>query len=426
MECHDLKLFTSLAKEHAVNPRNYGPLAKFDGHARITGPCGDTMEFWVAEREGKVERVAFVTDGCGSSRACGSMATSLAEGQRIEAAASLRQADILEALGDHFPEEHCALLAANTLKAACANADQHRDETTINRAPCATCTRQCAASTRNTGESDRAFSDRQKLQSRLCRIRRKIVVLSGKGGVGKSTVAVNLAMALVLTGKKVGLLDVDVHGPSIPTMLGLEDKKIEGCKDGILPISLGGLKVMSVGFLLKSQDDAVIWRGPMKMNVIRQFLQDVDWGDLDCLIVDSPPGTGDEPLSVCKLIGNLDGAVIVTTPQKVATVDVRKSITFCRKMQVPILGVVENMNGFACPRCGEITRILSAGGGKRIAEDMSVPFLGSIPMDPMIAEACDSGQVFVQSYAASPTAEIMQAIIAPIARLLEAEASHDR
>ena len=242
--------------------------------------------------------------------------------------------------------------------------------------------------------------------SRLCRIRHKIVVLSGKGGVGKSTVAVNLAMALTLAGKKVGLLDVDVHGPSIPTMLGLEDRSIEGCEDGVLPISLGGMKVMSVGFLLKSQDDAVIWRGPMKMNVIRQFLQDVDWGDLDCLIIDSPPGTGDEPLSVCKLIGDLDGAVIVTTPQKVAAVDVRKSITFCRKMGVPILGVVENMNGFACPQCGAVTRILSAGGGRRIAK------------------ACDSGQVFVQSYAASATAAIMRTIIEPIAALVEAEALH--
>ena len=156
----------------------------------------------------------------------------------------------------------------------------------------------------------------------------------------------------------------------------------------------------------------------------RQFLQDVDWGDLDCLIIDSPPGTGDEPLSVCKLIGDLDGAVIVTTPQKVAAVDVRKSITFCRKMGVPILGVVENMNGFACPQCGAVTRILSAGGGRRIAEDMALPFLGSIPMDPMIAEACDSGQVFVQSYAASATAAIMRTIIEPIAALVEAEALH--
>jgi Mrp family chromosome partitioning ATPase len=179
-----------------------------------------------------------------------------------------------------------------------------------------------------------------------------------------------------------------------------------------LPIDLDGLKVMSVGFLLKSPDEAVIWRGPMKINVIRQFLQDVDWGDLDYLVIDCPPGTGDEPLSVCKLISRLDGAVVVTTPQKVAAVDVRKSITFCRKMRVPVLGVVENMNGFVCPECGAIIRILSSGGGRRIAEDMGVPFLGSIPLDPMIAETCDRGQAFVQVYGTSPVAGIMRDIVA--------------
>jgi Mrp family chromosome partitioning ATPase len=244
-----------------------------------------------------------------------------------------------------------------------------------------------------------------------------VIVLSGKGGVGKSTVAVNLATALMLSGKRVGLLDVDIHGPSIPTMLGLERVELQGSEDGMFPIRLGDMKVMSLGFLLKDQDDAVIWRGPLKMGVIKQFLKDVVWGDLDFLIIDSPPGTGDEPLSVCQLIGDLDGVVVVTTPQKVAAVDVRKSITFCRQLHVPVLGVVENMSGFVCPKCGEVTPILSSGGGKRIAEDMGVPFLGSIPMDPKIAEACDSGRAFIQHYAATPTAEIMRSIIRPIAAL---------
>ncbi|HPX11131.1 MAG TPA: P-loop NTPase, partial [Syntrophales bacterium] len=148
-----------------------------------------------------------------------------------------------------------------------------------------------------------------------------------------------------------------------------------------------------------------------------QFLTDVAWGDLDFLIVDSPPGTGDEPLSVCQLIGALDGAVIVTTPQRVAAVDVRKSITFCRQLHVPVLGVVENMSGFTCPKCGEITRILPSGGGERIAADMGVPFLGAVPMDPGIAEACDGGRVFIDQYAASPTAAVMRDIAAPIAAL---------
>ena len=283
---------------------------------------------------------------------------------------------------------------------------------------CSTCDKNdCSASQRKKEESPEEFEERRKLQSRLCRIRHKIVVLSGKGGVGKSTVAVNIATALMMAGKRVGLLDVDIHGPSIPTMLGLEGRKPEGSKDGMFPIDLDGLKVMSLGFLLESPDDAVIWRGPLKMGVIKQFLRDVVWGDLDYLIIDSPPGTGDEPLSVCQLIGTLDGAVVVTTPQKVAAVDVRKSITFCRQMHLPVLGVVENMSGFVCPKCGEVTQILRSGGGRRMAEDMGVRFLGAIPMDPNIAEACDNGQAFVRQYASSPTAVIMQEIIQPIIEL---------
>jgi ATP-binding protein involved in chromosome partitioning len=228
-------------------------------------------------------------------------------------------------------------------------------------------------------------------------------------------VAINLATALMKSGQRVGLLDVDIHGPNIPTMLGLERERIRGSEDGLLPIDIGGLKVMSLGFLLQDQDAAVIWRGPMKMCVIKQFLKDVAWGDLDDLIIDSPPGTGDEPLSVCQLIGALDGAVIVTTPQKVAAVDVRKSITFCRQLHVPVLGVVENMSGFACPKCGEVTQILPSGGGRRIAEDMNVPFLGAIPMDPKIAAAGDGGRAWSGRDPASPMVRVMNEIIARIA-----------
>ncbi len=275
----------------------------------------------------------------------------------------------------------------------------------------------CSASQKQTGESDSEFVERQQLQSRLCRIRHKIVVLSGKGGVGKSTVAVNLAMALKMSGKRVGLLDVDIHGPSIPTMLGLEGAAPQGTHEEILPVDLDGLKVMSLGFFLRNPDEAVIWRGPLKMGAIKQFLKDVAWGDLDFLIVDSPPGTGDEPLSVCQLLGSITGAVIVTTPQKVATVDVRKSISFCHQMKVPVLGVVENMSGFVCPGCGLITPILRSGGGRQIAADMHVPFLGSIPMDPGIADAGDAGRAFIDINAASPTAAIMRDIIQPIMAL---------
>jgi ATP-binding protein involved in chromosome partitioning len=285
---------------------------------------------------------------------------------------------------------------------------------------CRTCRKtDCSAAKRRSDEDDQEFEDRQRLESRLCRIRHKIVVLSGKGGVGKSTVAVNLAVALMMAGRRVGLLDVDIHGPSIPTMLGLERYTLGGSGGEIAPADADGLKAISIGLFLPSPDDAVIWRGPLKMGAIKQLLKDVAWGDLDVLVIDSPPGTGDEPLSVCQLIGRLDGAVIVTTPQKVAAVDVRKSISFCRQLHVPVLGVVENMSGFACPKCGEVTPIFRSGGGRQIARDMRVPFLGSIPVDPQIAEACDSGQAFVRRYAASPTAAVMHHIIQPIAALAE-------
>ena len=275
----------------------------------------------------------------------------------------------------------------------------------------------CSALKRKPDENEADFQDRQKLQSRLCHVRHKVLVLSGKGGVGKSTVAVNLAMALGMAGKRVGLLDIDIHGPSIPTMLGLEHAAVQVLSDEWSPVQVHGLKVVSAGFFLRSQNDALIWRGPLKMAAIKQFLRDVAWGDLDFLIIDSPPGTGDEPLSVCQLISRLDGAVIVTTPQKVAAVDVRKSITFCRQLGVPVLGVVENMNGFACPHCRNITFIFGHSGGKQMAAEMSVPFLGSIPIDPEIAAACDKGQAYLYHYAMSETARIMAEIIRPITAL---------
>ncbi len=267
---------------------------------------------------------------------------------------------------------------------------------------------------RHPGEHEDEFRQRQRLADRLGRIGRKIVVLSGKGGVGKSTVAVNLAVTLAAAGRRVGLLDVDIHGPSVPTMLGLEDLRVEGTEDGLQPVPAGGVKVMSLGFFLNHPDDAVIWRGPMKMGAIRQFLADVAWGELDDLVIDSPPGTGDEPLSVCQLIGNLDGAVVVTTPQKVAAVDVRKSISFCRKLNVPVLGVVENMSGFVCPQCGTVTSILRSGGGRQIAADMEVPFLGSIPLDPRIAESGDEGRALVSDEETSSPAKIMREVLAAL------------
>lgn len=253
--------------------------------------------------------------------------------------------------------------------------------------------------------------DNSLLNERLGRIKRKIIVMSGKGGVGKSTVAVNLAMSAMMAGQRVGILDVDLHGPSVPIMLGLEGHRLQGGENGMIPVEIGGLKVLSAGFLLHDKDAPVVWRGPMKMGVIRQFIEDVDWGDLDLLVVDVPPGTGDEPLSITQLIPDLEGAVIVTTPQKVAAADVRKSINFCKDVGVKVLGVVENMSGFACPKCHEVTPILSVNGGKTMAEEMGVPFLGSIPIDPVVAVSGDEGRAFVESSASSAAAGAFRAVV---------------
>ncbi|MBA7688785.1 Iron-sulfur cluster carrier protein [subsurface metagenome] len=262
--------------------------------------------------------------------------------------------------------------------------------------------------------------EQEQIRQRVKRIRHQILVLSGKGGVGKSTVAVNLATSLALSGKSVGLLDIDIHGPSIPKILNLEGKAIQAAGDTILPVEVTeNLKVMSIGFLLRGKDDAVIWRGPMKYQMIKQFLKDVDWGRLDFLVVDSPPGTGDEPLSVVQLLENADGAVIVTTPQEIALSDVRKCITFCRNLKLPVLGVVENMSGFVCPKCGEKTDIFKSGGGELMASQMDVPFLGRIPIDPLIVQACDSGKPFVYHYNQSQTAKAFEKILNPILELDE-------
>lgn len=248
------------------------------------------------------------------------------------------------------------------------------------------------------------------------RIGRKLVVLSGKGGVGKSTVAANLAVALARAGKKVGLLDVDLHGPSIPRMLGLSGRRIGADPDGgIAPIQAGpNLLVVSVGLLLQNDQDAVIWRGPMKFNVIRKLLKDVQWGPLDCLVIDSPPGTGDEPLAVAELVGANASAVIVTTGQDVATADVRKSISFCRSVNLPIAGLVENMSHLTCPHCREKIDLFASGGGPKLATEAQIPFLGSIPLDPQIVACGDAGRPFSAVHAESPSGQAFARIVKPL------------
>lgn len=284
---------------------------------------------------------------------------------------------------------------------------------------CDTCSSgSCSAKERRQDETADAFLERQALARRMCQIGHKVLVLSGKGGVGKSTVAVNLAFSLANAGKRVGLLDIDIHGPSVPRLLGLGPSAIQGRSDAMRPVQYNDrLRVMSIGFLLPEPDDAVIWRGPLKMSIIKQFLKDVDWGELDYLLIDSPPGTGDEPLSICQLIPDADGAIIVTTPQEVALADVRKSISFCRTVAMPILGVIENMSGFVCPKCGEVTDIFKSGGGKQMALEMDVAFLGTIPIDARVVEASDAGRPCVDELAGTGAAAAFERAIRPILEL---------
>jgi ATP-binding protein involved in chromosome partitioning len=238
----------------------------------------------------------------------------------------------------------------------------------------------------------------------MATVRHKIAVMSGKGGVGKSTVAANLSLSLQSKGQRVGLLDADIHGPTIPKMLGIENVKLGVMDGGIAPAVVpSGLKVVSMGFLLQDRDTPVIWRGPMKMGAISQFLGEVAWGELDFLVVDLPPGTGDEPLSIAQLIPAMDGSLIVTTPQEVALTSVRKCINFSKTLGIPVLGIIENMSGFVCPHCGKKIEVFGSGGGEAAAKELSVPFLGRIPLEPEIVRSGESGTPFVLNEEKSPS-----------------------
>jgi Mrp family chromosome partitioning ATPase len=260
----------------------------------------------------------------------------------------------------------------------------------------------------------------QKILEKLKDIKHKIVVMSGKGGVGKSTVAANLAIALADKGKKVGLLDMDLTGPNIPKMLGVEDERLMGTEEGILPVEvMENLHVISSAYMLPHKEIAIIWRGPMKIGAIQQLLSEIHWGALDYLIIDLPPGTSDEPLSVAQSIPESDGTIIVTTPQEVSLLDIYKSINFVEKVKMPIIGIVENMSGFVCPHCGETSNIFKAGGGKTAAERYKVPFLGSIPIDPKIVEDADAGKPFVTQEKDSEAAKAFYKIVKKIEEIVE-------
>ncbi len=252
---------------------------------------------------------------------------------------------------------------------------------------------------------------------RMGKVRHKIAVISGKGGVGKSLITVNLALALAMRGRngRVGVLDADIHGPCVPKMLGMKGSRLQSGPPGIFP-ALGPLniKVVSMGFLLPSDDSPVIWRGPLKMRAIRQFLAEIVWGNLDYLLIDLPPGTGDEALSVLQLLPEMDGVIIVTIPSEVSEDVVKKAVTFARKMEVPIIGIVENMSGIVCPHCGERIDVFGVGGGERIATEMNVSLLGNIPLDPSISKTMDAGTPFIATQPDSPAAKAFDAIVKKI------------
>ncbi len=237
---------------------------------------------------------------------------------------------------------------------------------------------------------------KQKIAEKLSDVDHKIAVMSGKGGVGKSTVAANIASGLSARGYEVGLLDCDMHGPSIPKIVGVEEEEPTSDGTALNPILTDfGLKVVSIAPLLPESDSPVIWRGPLKMKTLQQFLGDVNWGKLDYLIFDLPPGTGDEPLSIAQLIPDPDGAIIVTTPQEVALQTIRRAVNFAQKVDLPVLGLIENMSGFVCPNCSEEVDIFNSGGGKELAEELGIPFLGKIPLDSKIVESGEEGKPIV-------------------------------
>ncbi len=278
----------------------------------------------------------------------------------------------------------------------------------------------CATGQCGSGNGSSCDVDEQDvlLEKQLKRIKSKLLVMSGKGGVGKSSVATYLALGLARLGYKVGLLDVDLHGPSIPRMLGIHGMfDMNSDRSKLVPHLYGkNLQVVSIDCLLEDRDSAVIWRGPVKHGVIKQFVAEVEWGDLDYLVIDSPPGTGDEPLSIAQTLKGVQ-AVIVTTPQEVALADVRKSIDFCRKVEMPIVGVVENMSGLFCPHCNQEVSLFGRDGGRKMSEHMRVPFLGSLPFEPSVVQTGDSGTPLGEEGTSVPFLKALGKIVAEVVRV---------
>jgi Mrp family chromosome partitioning ATPase len=285
---------------------------------------------------------------------------------------------------------------------------------------CGTCDRPNSCS-----PEEREAHERERVEKRLGGIRHKFMVMSGKGGVGKTTVAVNLGVVLANEGFKIGLLDADIHGPNVPKMLGVELSHLGGSRGGLRPVEvLPNLHIISMAYLIQNRDNPVVWRGPLKHSAISQFISEVEWGPLDFFIIDLPPGTGDEPLSVAHLIENVDGSIIVTTPQDVALMDSRKSVNFSRILNIPVVGIVENMSGMQCPYCGGDVPLFKIGGGERAARELRVPFLGRIPIDPEMVQNCDSGKPYVMSHWDSETTKAFHSIAQQCREHVENKAAH--
>ncbi|MGD8293861.1 MAG: Mrp/NBP35 family ATP-binding protein [Desulfobacterales bacterium] len=252
----------------------------------------------------------------------------------------------------------------------------------------------------------------------LGKIKNKILVMSGKGGVGKTSTSVNLSIALAEKGYNVGVMDVDLHGPDVPRMLGLEGAPQVNENKKLSPISYSEtLKAISIESFTPNKDDAIIWRGPLKFSAIKQFIGDIDWGDLDFLIIDAPPGTGDEPLTVAQTIADAK-AIIVTTPQEVALADVRKSINFCKTVKLEIFGLIENMSGFSCPHCNEMIELFGSGGGEKTAGQMGIRFLGKIPFDPKVVACSDAGVCYQTSHSESAVTKAFVAVAEKMSKLI--------
>ncbi|MBW1972467.1 MAG: Mrp/NBP35 family ATP-binding protein [Deltaproteobacteria bacterium] len=263
-------------------------------------------------------------------------------------------------------------------------------------------------------------TEKNKIAKKLAKIRFKIMVHSGKGGVGKSTVAANLATSFARQNFAVGLLDLDIHGPNIPKIMGIEEQSLKMNNKGIEPVSfLPNLKVVSIALLLYNREEPVIWRSPMKYGLIQQLIKDVNWGKLDYLIVDMPSGTGDDPLSIINILKQFNGTVIVTTPQELSLLNTKKVIQFALKMNIPVIGLIENMSGMVCPHCNQTVEIFRSGGGEKTAQEFEIPFLGRIPMDPGIVVSTDTGVPFVISQPKSIASDCFGEIAERIRNFIE-------